>query len=410
MSGLVPLPDRGSPAYQELVTRRPIADQVWDSVAQILDYVRAAGDRAVLELTERLDGVHLAGTRVPEQECAAALEGLDRQVRGALTEAADRIQAVHRVQTFHEDSVAVAAGVRVWREWRPFQRVGLYAPGGRTVYPSSVLMMAVPARLAGCHEIVLCSPPQRGGRIAPVILAAAALCGVTEVHAIGGAQAIAALAYGTESVSRVAKIFGPGNAYVTAAKLQVVGEVAIDMPAGPSEIVVISDGSAPVEWLAADLQAQAEHSPDALAMLVTTSESDGVILQQVPGAQVKGFRCIDLPQAIAFANDFAPEHLTLACHDPERWLPQVTSAGSIFLGVYAAAAAGDYATGANHVLPTGGAARSFGPLGVQAFGRPVQVQSVDATGIDAIAAVTDVLADLEALPWHARSVRLRSET
>ncbi|TMD66552.1 MAG: histidinol dehydrogenase [Chloroflexi bacterium] len=408
MSALVPLPDAGSRAYQELVTRRPIADQVWDSVKQILDYVRASGDRAVLELTERLDGVRLVRTRVPEQEGAAALEGLDGRVREALTEAARRIEAVHRVQTFHEDPVAVAAGVRVWREWRPFQRVGLYAPGGRTVYPSSVLMMAVPARLAGCKDLVLCSPPQRDGHIAPAILAAAALCGVTEIHAIGGAQAIAALAYGTESLSRVAKIFGPGNAYVTAAKLQVVGDVAIDMPAGPSEIVVISDGSAPVDWLAADLQAQAEHSPDALGLLVTTSESDAAALRQVPAGQVKGFRCADLPQAIAFANDFAPEHLILACRDPARWLPLVSAAGSVFLGAHAAAAAGDYATGANHVLPTGGAARSFGALGVEAFGRPIQVQSVDSTGIAAIAAITDVLAAAEQLPWHATSVRLRS--
>ena len=380
MSALVPLPERGSLAYQELVTRRPIADQVWDSVRQILDYVRASGDRAVLELTERLDGVRLAQTRVHAEECAVALEGLDGRVREALTEAARRIEAVHRVQTFHEPPVAVAAGVRVHREWRPFQRVGLYAPGGRTVYPSSVLMMTVPARLAGCPEVVLCCPPQRDGHVATVILAAAVLSGVTEVHAIGGAQAIGALAYGTESLNRVAKIFGPGNAYVTAAKLQVFGDIAIDMPAGPSEIVVISDGTAPPEWLAADLRAQAEHSPDALAMLVTTSESDAAALREVPESQVKGFRCVDLQQAVAFANDFAPEHLALACRDPERWLSLVTSAGSIFLGADAAAAAGDYATGANHVLPTGGAARSFGPLGVEAFGRPVQVQAVDARG------------------------------
>ena len=408
MTGLVPLPAAGSRAYQELVTRQPIADQVWDSAKEILDFVRASGYRAVLELTERLDGVRLAGSRVPQPECTAALERLDRGVREALTEAARRIEAVHRVQAFHEDPVTVAPGVWVRREWRPFQRVGLYAPGGRTVYPSSVLMMAVPARLAGCPQIVLCSPPQRDGHVAPIILAAAALCGVTEVHAVGGAQAIAAMAYGTESLSRVAKIFGPGNPYVTAAKLQVFGEVAVDMPAGPSEIVVISDGSAPPEWLAADLRAQAEHSPDALAMLLTTADSDVAALHQVPESQVKGFRCIDLPQAIAFANDFAPEHLTLACRDPERWLPVVTSVGSVFLGAGAPAAAGDYATGANHVLPTGGAARSFGALGVQAFGRAIQVQSVDATGIAAIAAVTDVLAAAEGLPWHAASVRART--
>jgi histidinol dehydrogenase len=271
-------------------------------------------------------------------------------------------------------------------------------------------MMAVPARIAGCEEIVLCSPPQRDGHVAPAILAAAALAGVTEVHAMGGAQAIAALAYGTESLRRVDKIVGPGNAYVTAAKLQVVGEVAIDMPAGPSEVVVISDGSANPQWLAADLRAQAEHSPDAIAVLVTTSGADAVALEDIPEGQVRGFHCEAIAEAMAFANDFAPEHLTLAFRDALRWLPQVVSAGSVFLGPYAPPAAGDYATGANHVLPTGGAARSFGALGVSDFGRAIQIQAIDQGGIGAIAAVTDVLARLEALPWHARSVRLRSET
>jgi histidinol dehydrogenase len=339
-----------------------------------------------------------------------ALDGLDPAVREALTEAMRRIEAVHRAQQFHDDAVSVAPGIQVWREWRAFRRVGLYVPGGRTVYPSSVLMMAVPARIAGCEEIVLCSPPQRDGRVAPAILAAAALSGVTEVHAMGGAQAIAALAYGTETIRRVDKIVGPGNAYVTAAKLQVVGEVAIDMPAGPSEVVVISDGSADPRWLAADLRAQAEHSPDALAMLVTTSIADATALAGTPEGQVRGFHCDDIAQAIAFANDFAPEHLTLACRDARRWLSQVMAAGSVFVGPYAPPAAGDYATGANHVLPTGGSARSFGALGVSDFGRAIQVQAIDAGGIDAVMAVTDVLARLEALPWHARSVRLRSET
>jgi histidinol dehydrogenase len=410
MSPLAPLPERRGRAYQQLVARRPVSDEVRAAAAGVISEVRSRGDRALIDLTERFDGVRLAGTRVPEPESAAALAGLDGRVREALTEAARRIEVVHRAQLFHEGPVAVAPGVRVWREWRPFERVGLYAPGGRTVYPSSVLMLAVPARLAGCREIVLCSPPQRDGHVAPAILAAAKLCGVTEVHAVGGAQAIAALAYGTESLRPVAMIAGPGNPYVTAAKLHVVGEVAIDMPAGPSEIVVVSDGSAPVAWLAADLRAQAEHSPDALAVLVSTSESDVAALHGVSEAQVRGYRCADLHEAIAFADDFAPEHLTLACRDAERWLPMVRSAGSVFLGSYTAAAAGDYATGANHVLPTGGAARSFGALGVQQFGRAIQVQSVDGMGITAIAAVTDVLASTEALPWHARSVRIRSAT
>jgi histidinol dehydrogenase len=410
MSELLRLPARGSAAYRQLVSRRPMTGEIQDQVSGILGAVRDGGDRALLDLTERYDRVRLTTSRVPKEAWQLALASLDRSVREALSESIRRVEAVHRAQEFHEEAVAVAPGIQVWREWRPFRRVGLYVPGGRTVYPSSVPMMAVPARIAGCEEIVLCSPPQRDGHVAPAILAAAALSGVTEVHAIGGAQAIAALAYGTESIRRVDKIVGPGNAYVTAAKLQVVGEVAIDMPAGPSEVVVISDGSANPQWLAADLRAQAEHSPDAIAVLVTTSPADAAVLEDIPEGQVRGFHCETIAEAIAFANDFAPEHLTLACRDARRWLSQVMAAGSVFLGPYAPPAAGDYATGANHVLPTGGAARSFGALGVSDFGRAIQVQAIDAGGIEAIAAVTDVLARLEALPWHARSVRLRSET
>jgi histidinol dehydrogenase len=410
MSELLRLPAKGSAAYRQLVSRRPVTGEIPDQVSGILGAVRDGGDRALLDLTERYDGVRLTTSRVPKEAWQAALDGLDRRVREALTETIRRVEAVHRAQQFHEEAVVVAPGVEVWREWRPFSRVGIYVPGGRTVYPSSVPMMAIPARIAGCEEIVLCSPPQRDGQVAPAILAAAALSGVTEVHVMGGAQAVAAFAYGTESIRRVDKIVGPGNAYVTAAKLQVVGDVAIDMPAGPSEVVVISDGSANPHWLAADLRAQAEHSPDAIAVLVTTAPADAAVLEDIPEGQVRGFHCETLAEAIAFANDFAPEHLTLACREARRWLAQVMAAGSVFVGPYAPPAAGDYATGANHVLPTGGAARSFGALGVSDFGRAIQVQAIGADGIEAIAAITDVLAQLEALPWHARSVRLRSET
>ncbi|HET9847391.1 MAG TPA: histidinol dehydrogenase, partial [Candidatus Dormibacteraeota bacterium] len=358
----------------------------------------------------RLDGVRLASTEVRREEWQAALEALDGRLRNGLAEAARRIEAVHQVQAFREPAVNVAPGVRVWREWRAFQRVGLYAPGGRTVYPSSVLMMAIPARIAGCKEIVLCSPPQSDGHLAPAILAAAAMTGVTEVHAVGGAQAIAALAYGTETIRRVDKIVGPGNAYVTAAKLRVFGEVAIDMPAGPSEVVVISDGSVDPRWLEADLRAQAEHAPDAVSLLVTTSASDGAAVDGFDDSQVRAIQADSTETAIAFANDFAPEHLTLAVRDPDRWLPLIKSAGSIFLGAYSAPAAGDYATGANHVLPTGGTARSFGALGVNSFGRAVQVQQVDEAGVQSILPITDVLGDVEKLPWHSSSVRIRTRS
>ena len=409
MSRLRPLPSAGSEEYRRLVERRPTAPDVETSVRQILADVRSRGDAAVIELTERFDHVRLSTTRVDPGDCRAALARLESPVREALVEMARRIELVHQAQQFHEQAVVVRPGIRVWREWRPFRRVGVYAPGGRTVYPSSVLMMAIPARLAGCQEIVLCCPPQSNGRVASVILAAAALAGVTEVHAVGGAQAIAALAYGTKMIQRVDMIAGPGNAYVTAAKLAVFGEVAIDLPAGPSEVVVISDGSVDARWLNADLQAQVEHSPDAAAILLTTTESDGVALQETADSQVNGFLVTSLEVAIDFANAYAPEHLALACAAPERYLARVTSAGSIFLGPYAGPAAGDYATGASHVLPTGGSARSFGPLGVERFGRPVQVQQVDAAAVASLAEVTDVLAEIEKLPHHGRSVRIRSQ-
>jgi histidinol dehydrogenase len=272
-------------------------------------------------------------------------------------------------------------------------------------------MLAIPARLAGCQEIVICSPPQRDGRVASAILAAAGLSGVTEVHAIGGAQAIAAMAYGTESVRRVDKVFGPGNAYVTAAKLAVFGEASIDMPAGPSEILILTDGSVPPAWVAADLRAQAEHAPDARAVLVSTDPAIAADVRDLVegelAEQVRVLTAAKMDEAVAFANDFAPEHLTLACSEPERWLARISSAGSVFLGPFAPAAAGDYATGANHVLPTGGASRSFSALGVDAFGRTLQVQSLDRDGLARLEPVVDALAGAERLAAHAESVRVR---
>jgi histidinol dehydrogenase len=405
------LPAPGTAAYRSLVTRAPVPDDVRSQAQALLLEVQKRGDTALLDLTERFDGVRLAQTRVANHAMRAALDNLDPGVRTALEVAAANIEAVHGAQRFREEPVDVVPGVRVWREWRALRRVGIYVPGGRTVYPSSVLMLAIPARLAGCQEIVMCSPPQRDGRVAPAILAAAELAGVTEVQAIGGAQAIAAMAYGTESVRRVDKIFGPGNSYVTAAKLAVFGDVAIDMPAGPSEILVLTDGSVPARWLAADLRAQAEHAPDARAILVSTDPAIAAEVRDlVDGAragQVQVLSTTEMEAAIAFANDFAPEHLTLACVEPDRWLAHLSTAGSVFLGPYAPAAAGDYATGANHVLPTGGASRAFSALGVAAFGRTMQAQSLDPDGLKRLEPVVDAIAGAEHLSAHRESVQVR---
>jgi histidinol dehydrogenase len=405
------LPAPGTAAYRALVNRTPVPEDVRVKTRTLLLDVQRRGDAALLDLTERFDGVRLLQTAVPSQAMRAALDKVDRELRGALEVAAGNIEAVHGAQRFREEPVDVVKGVRVWREWRPLHRVGIYVPGGRTVYPSSVLMLAIPARLAGCQEIVLCSPPQRDGQVAAVILAAAGIAGVTEVHAIGGAQAIAAMAYGTESIRRVDKIFGPGNAYVTAAKLAVFGEAAIDMPAGPSEILILTDGSVPAPWIAADLRAQAEHAPDARAVLVSTDSAMAAAVRDLVegdlGKQVRVLTATDLEEAVAFANDFAAEHLTLACAEPGRWLARISAAGSVFLGPYAPAAAGDYATGANHVLPTGGASRSFSALGVDAFGRTLQVQSLDRSGLAKLEPVVEAIAGAEELTAHAESVRAR---
>jgi histidinol dehydrogenase len=406
------LPAPGTAAYRSLVMRAPVPEAVRVQTQALLLDVQRRGDAALLDLTQRFDGVRLAQTNVSRQAMRAALDNLDLGLRSALGVAAANIEAVHRVQRFHEEPVDVVRGARVWREWRPLKRVGIYVPGGKTVYPSSVLMLAIPARLAGCQEIVMCSPPQRDGQIAPAILAAAELAGVTEAHAIGGAQAIAAMAYGTESVRRVDKVFGPGNAYVTAAKLAVFGVVAVDMPAGPSEILVLTDGSVPAPWVAADLRAQAEHAPDARAILVSTDLAVAAhvrdLLDGGLGEQVRVLSATEMEAAVSFANDFAAEHLTLACAKPERWLARISAAGSVFLGPYAPAAVGDYATGANHVLPTGGASRSFSALGIDAFGRTMQVQSLDRDGLRRLEPVVDAIAAAEHLLAHRESVRARN--
>jgi len=411
MIALDALPAPGTAAYRSLVNRAPVPEDVRLQTQALLRDVQRRGDAALLDLTERFDGVRLAQTSVPSQAMRAALDTLDRGLRSALEVAAANIEAVHGAQRFREEPVDVVRGVRVWREWRPLYRVGIYVPGGRTVYPSSVLMLAIPAHLAGCQEIVMCSPPQRDGQVAAVILAAAAIAGVTEVHAIGGAQAVAAMAYGTESIRRVDKIFGPGNAYVTAAKLAVFGEAAVDMPAGPSEILILTDGSVPAPWIAADLRAQAEHAPDSRAVLVSADRAIAAAVRDLVDGdlaeQVRVLTATNLEEAVAFANDFAAEHLTLACAEPERWLARISAAGSVFLGPYAPAAAGDYATGANHVLPTGGASRSFSALGVDAFGRTLQVQSLDRSGLAQLEPIVDAIAGAEQLTAHAQSVRAR---
>ena len=405
------LPIPGSQEYRDALRRPPQPERLRQEAALILEQVRLGGDAAVRSMTLRFDGVDIARSRVDPDRIKLAAAQASPGLVAALHAAAANIARFHQAQGFSEEVVEVRPGVRGWREWRPLDRVGVYVPGGRAPYPSSVLMLCVPARLAGCQEVVLCSPPGPDGEVNSNILAAALVAGVTEVHAVGGVQAIGAMTYGTESMPRVDKLFGPGNAHVTAAKRLVFGEVAVDMPAGPSEVVVITDGSVPPAWLAADLEAQSEHAPDAVGVLVATdlAVAEAVARRISPDrwAQVRVFVSSDLEQAVGFANDYAPEHLILACGDSERWLPLVTHAGSVFLGASAPAALGDYATGANHVLPTGGMARSFSPLGLLDFGHTMQVQSVSPTGLAGLAPLVEQISQVEGFRQHWRSVEVR---
>jgi histidinol dehydrogenase len=352
---------------------------------------------------------------VTKQEFAVAWLDLDPEVRAALE---DEIQAV---RAFHETHLTVVPplettpGVRVWREWRAIERVGLYVPGGRGAYPSSLVMLAVPATIAGCREIIVCTPPRTDGSIPAATLVAAQLSGVHRVFKLGGAQAIAAMAHGTESVPRVDKLFGAGNPYVTAAKLLAFPECALDVPAGPSELLVIADESAYPAWIAADLLSDVEHGPDSPAVLVTPSlelaklvafEVDRQV-SSLPRCKIARLALDSLDEAVLLANEYAPEHLQIVTRDPHALLPGIRNAGSIFLGTFAPNAAGDYATGTNHVLPTNRYARTFGPLSVESFGRQMQCQEVTLRGLRSLLPTVQLLARTEDLEGHARAVEIR---
>jgi histidinol dehydrogenase len=424
-----------------LTTRSPgTGAEVRAPARAIVERVRADKDAALVELGARLGGAWTAGLpadappatpaplRVPPEVLRRAAERLDPGLGEALRLMIRNIETFHRAQVPQpEEWVEVAPGIRVGRVWRPVDRAGIYVPGGEAAYPSSLVMGVIPARLAGVRQIAVASPAGRDGRISPVLLGAAGLLGIEEFYAIGGAQAIAALAYGTETVPPVDLIVGPGNAWVTAAKLEVIGDVGIDMPAGPSEVLVLADAMADPAHVAADLLSQAEHGPDSAAVLVTTDTelADRVQLEidrQLPQQRRIGFLAASLrssglivvatglDEAIAFVNEYAPEHLSLACGDALALLPRIRHAGSVFLGPWAPESAGDYATGSNHVLPTGRLARVRGPLGVTDFGHWMQAQVVDRAGLVSIASAVGALAEAEGLPAHRRAVEIRFET
>ena len=383
------------------MTRVEIAEAL-PRAAEIVADVRARGDEAVLDWTERLDGSRPSGLRVPAEAITAA--EADPAFLSAVRGLANAVRAFHEPQRPPDTSASPLPGVRAERRFLPLGSIGIYVPGGRATYPSTLVMAAVPARLARVTRIAVASP----GASEP-LLATAHELGIDEVYAVGGAQAIAALAYGTESVPAVDKIVGPGNRWVTAAKLLVSGRVGIDLPAGPSEVLVVADDTADAELCAADLLAQAEHGPDSECLLVTTSTplAQAVARLTTGWEQVRVEVVESVDEALAVVDDYAPEHLELHVADPEALAARVTNAGSIFLGGTTPAVVGDYAAGANHVLPTGGLARAAGGLGLEAFLKPVQIVAATREGLEGMRETVAALAAAEGLPLHAAAVEAR---
>ena len=420
---------RPDEATQAVALRRPAqraGHGLRTDVADILRRVREEGDAALHDYSVRFDGVALDAFAVDEDEFVAADANLSASLKTAIADAAARIEHFHRAGMVASYAVDTAPGVRCERIVRPIARVGLYVPAGTAPLPSTVLMLAVPARLAECRDVVLCTPPGVDGRADAAVLHAARTCGVGRVFKLGGAQAIAAMAHGTRSIPRCDKVFGPGNAWVTEAKRQVATDpegAAIDMPAGPSEVLVIADAGADARFVAADLLSQAEHGPDSQVLLLS---DDAMLLEaveveldrqlrQLPRAQIarlalassRAILVASITQAIDISNAYAPEHLILALREPRRYLDLVAAAGSVFLGDWAPEALGDYCSGTNHVLPTGGAARAYSGLSVASFQTQISVQAVDRRGLEAIGPTAVALADAEGLEAHASAVRMR---
>ena len=419
----------GRVAEMNETTRRRLLERTTSSdpvvrerVAGIVARVRREGDEALRSLASELDGVRLEGLEVPRARWDRALDSIDAPLRKAMERAARNIETAHAAFRPVAQEIETEPGVIVGRRPDPLGRVGVYAPGGRALYPSSVLMGAVPARVAGVGEIVLCSPPQRDGAPAQVVLAAAALAGVDRVFALGGAGAIAAMAYGTRSVPRVDRIVGPGNAYVAEAKLQVSGNVAIDSPAGPSELLIICDAAADPDVVARELVAQAEHDPDTLVLAIVVGAGSSEVIADSLAAAIDGaprraivaaalgarggvLEADDMQQAVTLANEIAAEHVLVACADSERVLRELRGAGTVFVGATSSVAFGDYMTGANHVLPTGGLARCYSGLSTLDFVRWTTWQRIDRAAAARLASDVGIFADAEELPGHAAAAR-----
>jgi histidinol dehydrogenase len=408
--------------------KRPEADtaKLFGTVAEILENVRVRGDEALVEYEATFDKVQLTALQVSDEEIASAVQQVPHLLKEAISQAKRNIEKFHDAQNDDLPYMNVIPEVRCWQKRVAIQKVGLYVPGGTAPLFSTVLMLAIPAQIAGCEEIILCSPPNAEGQIHPAVLYAAQLCGVTKIFKVGGAQAIAAMAYGTESVPKVYKIFGPGNQYVTAAKQLVsLKYTAIDMPAGPSEVAIIADSTAKPRYIAADLLSQAEHGVDSQSMLVTTDDSlipnvlDEITLQlqQLPRKDLaekalgnsKIIYIPDIEEAIEFVNEYAPEHLIIMTRNYTVVAEDIINAGSVFLGEFSPESAGDYASGTNHTLPTNGYAKAYSGVHLDSFTKKITFQELSREGLSMLSNAIEIMAEHEQLQAHKNAVEVRLE-
>lgn len=414
--------------WEKYFSRRSSDDEsVAAGVARIIDRVREEGDGALVALAESIDGVRLEYIEVPPAVKEEAIRQVPEDLRRALAAAADNIRKFHRAQLVPAVDIETEPGVRCVQKDVPVERVGIYIPGGTAPLVSTVLMLGIPAQVAGCREVVLCTPPSRDGVVVPEIIYAAGLCGIERIFLAGGAQAIAAMAFGTLTVPKVDKIFGPGNRYVTKAKqLLSVSQVAIDMPAGPSEVMIMADDTAVAAFTAADMLSQAEHGTDSQALLVCASRSFAEQVRREIDIQLAGLPRADQAMAslgrsrmivmddpqemVDFANGYAAEHLIICMDNPWEVAEKITAAGSIFIGNYSPESAGDYASGTNHTLPTAGWAAAFGGVCTDTFMKKITVQELTPEGLAGLAGTVTRIARAEGLEGHARAVDIRTST
>ncbi len=409
------------------LSQRPALDpkSLMQTVQNTYDTVAKGGDTALLELTEKYDGVKLRKINLPISDQTNEVQDLEPELRTAIDLAYDNILTFHASQVVEQQKIETMPGVICWREARPIESVGLYIPGGTAPLISTLLMLGIPAKLAGCTEIIVCTPPGKDGSINMAIRYVAAKLGLKTIYAVGGAQAIAAMVVGTQSIPRVSKVFGPGNQYVTAAKQMAERfGVAIDMPAGPSEVLVIADETARADFVAADLLSQAEHGIDSQVVLLTTSQKVRREVQFELEKQIARLprraiasqalqKSLDIffdsvETAVAFANEYAPEHIILQVEKAEEWAKSVNNAGSVFVGAFTPESAGDYASGTNHTLPTGGWAKSYAGVSLASFQRMVTFQSISQAGLSDLAQAIVPLAQAEGLQAHAKAVTIRT--